>query len=210
MGGSEVCIFVAFVVLQCYFVASLGYFQCYISCKLCVCYCTGIWTGAATRQFWCSQGADTRFTICCVFVADACDICDVVVSGPYLRHCNPPPVAGPWIRARGRECDKMRMGTPMRRIGGKGGWGQRADVRDLQSLAGSPYGLSPWWEDSRIAFPSAVVVVATSGTGALRCPVLHVYDSSSEPCGNCCGCEVRSGTPAIKSIASTSIDHATL
>ena len=31
---------------------------------------------------------DSRFV--CVFVADACDICDVVVSGPYLRHCNPP------------------------------------------------------------------------------------------------------------------------
>ena len=90
MGASEVCISVAFVVLQCYRFASLGYFQCYISCKLCVCYCTGIWTGAATRQLWCSQGADTRFTICCVSVADACDICDVVVSGPYLRHCNPP------------------------------------------------------------------------------------------------------------------------
>ena len=70
---------------------------------------------------------------------------------------------------------------------------------DLQSLARSPYGLSPSWEDSGIAFPSAVVLVATSGTGALRCPVLHLYDSSSEPRCNCCWCEVRSDTPAVKS-----------
>ena len=181
MVASEVCISVAFVVLQCYFVASLGYFQCYISCKLCVCYCTGLGTGAATRQLWCSQGADTRFTIYCVFVADACDICDVVVSGPYLRHCNPPPRwrdpgFGPGVGMR-QDAD----GAPMRRIGGKGGWGQRADVMDLQSLARSPHGLSPWWEDSGIAFPSAVVLVATSDTGALRCPVLHVYDFGSSP-----------------------------
>ena len=34
------------------------------------------------RQLCFSQGADTQFTSFCVFVADACDICDVVVLGP--------------------------------------------------------------------------------------------------------------------------------
>ena len=33
------------------------------------------------------KGAATQHTIFASFVADACDICNVVVSGPYLRHC---------------------------------------------------------------------------------------------------------------------------
>ena len=53
------------------------YFQCYIRCKLHVFYCTWIRTGAATRQLCFSQGVDTRYSIFCVFVADACDISDV-------------------------------------------------------------------------------------------------------------------------------------
>ena len=57
-------------------------FQCYTRCKLYVYYCTGIWTGAAMPQLCLSQGDDTQFTSFRVFVADACDICDVVVSGP--------------------------------------------------------------------------------------------------------------------------------
>ena len=53
---------VPFVVFQCQSFASLIYFQCHIRYKLCVSYCTGIWTGADTRQLCFSQGADTRYT----------------------------------------------------------------------------------------------------------------------------------------------------
>ena len=114
-------------------------------CKLCVCYCTGIWSGAATCQLCFSQGADTRYAIFCVFVADACAFVTSLYPVHIREHCRIPRWRVPLDLGPGVRQDAG--GEPMWRIGGKGGRGQRADVMgngsvwwafDHSALGGSP------------------------------------------------------------------------
>ena len=68
----------------------------------------------------------------------ACNICEVVVSGPYLRHCRIPKWRGPLDLGPGAEMRQDAGGGLMRRIvvkaGGVNGrmsWGLLAQVGTL-------------------------------------------------------------------------------